>query len=113
GYCSTTIFYRILSEQVLREEERQGAKVQVIGIDHVYLAVSDLACSEKFYDGVMGILGFRKNSFSNQGDLHIQYYNRHFGLVLRPARSGTHHHDSLSPGLHHLCFRVEDSAVVD
>jgi len=49
----------------------------------------------------------------NEGDHHIQYYNPHFGFVLRPARSGTSRHDSLSPGVHHFCFRVEDAAVVD
>ena len=84
-----------------------------IGIDHIYLAVSDLDRSEGFYDRVMAILGFRKNTFMNEGDPHIQYYNRHFGFVLRPAGSPLPKHDPLSPGLHHFCFRVEDSATVD
>src|SRR5215216_6343336 len=87
--------------------------IEVIGIDHIYVAVSDLRRSEKFYDQVMTILGFRKNTFINEGDDHIQYYNRHFGFVLRPARNRTLPHDPLSPGLHHFCFRVEDSASVD
>jgi catechol-2,3-dioxygenase len=86
--------------------------MEVIGIDHIYLAVCDLECSEKFYDRVMGVLGFRKNSFTNDGDHHIQYYNRDFGLVLRPARGDTSPHDPLAPGLHHLCFRVEDCAAL-
>jgi glyoxylase I family protein len=60
----------------------------VIGIDHIYIAVSDLAVSEAFYDRVMSALGFRKNSFAIGGDPHIQYFNRHFGFVLRPARGG-------------------------
>jgi glyoxylase I family protein len=60
----------------------------------------------------MTILGFRKNTFANEDDHHIQYYNRQFGLVLRPAHSKAKH-DLLSPGLHHLCFRVEDSDTVD
>jgi glyoxylase I family protein len=87
--------------------------IEVIGIDHIFLAVSDLDRSERFYDGVMKILGFRTNTFTNEGDHHIQYYNRHFGLVLRPAHSGASKHDPLSPGVHHLCFRVEDVATVD
>jgi glyoxylase I family protein len=87
--------------------------IEVIGIDHIYLAVSDLPHSEKFYDGVMSILGFRKNTFTNEGDHHIQYYNRHFGLVLRPAHGNASKHDPLSPGLHHLCFRVEDIPTID
>ena len=78
----------------------------VIGFDHLYIAVSDLARSERFYDCVMGILGFRKNAFVIGGDPHVQYYNRHFGYVLRPARVARAH-DPFSPGLHHLCWRVE------
>jgi len=87
--------------------------IEIIGIDHIYIAVSDLHRSERFYDRVMSILGFRKNTFTNEGDGHIQYYNRHFGFVLRPARSGMPPHDPLSPGLHHFCFRVEDAAAID
>ena len=86
---------------------------EIIGIDHIYITVSDLTRSERFYDCVMRILGFRKNTFTNEGDHHIQYYNRHFGFVLRPARSNQSNYDALAPGLHHFCFRVEDSASVD
>ena len=75
----------------------------VIGIDHVYIAVSDLPASERFYDRVMmRVLGFRKNSFTISGDPHIQYFNRHFGFVLRPARIALRH-EPYSPGLHHFC----------
>ena len=86
--------------------------VEVIGIDHLYLAVSDLQRSEEYYDRIMPVLGFKKNSFENEGDLHIQYCNRHFGFVLRPAHTKSAH-DPLAPGLHHFCFRVEDCAAVD
>lgn len=112
GYCSTTVFYRVL-RQPAPGDGKEDKSVQVIGMDHIYLAVSDLARSERYYDRVMRILGFRKNSFSNEGDHHIQYYNRHFGLVLRPSCGHTHGHNSFAPGLHHLCFRVEDCAAVD
>lgn len=78
----------------------------ITGIDHIYITVSDMARSEAFYDRAMRVLGFRKNSFTIGGDLHVQYYNRHFGYVLRPAR-GDRAHDSYSPGLHHLCLRVD------
>jgi catechol 2,3-dioxygenase-like lactoylglutathione lyase family enzyme len=87
--------------------------IEVIGIDHIYIAVSDLRRSEEFYDRVMPILGFRRNSFINEGAHHVQYYNRHFGFVLRPAQSVNARHDPLSPGLHHFCFRVENSTTVD
>lgn len=78
----------------------------IIGIDHIYIAVSDMARSEQFYDRVMPLLGFRKNSFTLAGDPHVQYFNRHFGYVLRPARSAQAH-DSYAPGLHHFCLRTE------
>jgi glyoxylase I family protein len=42
---------------------------------------------------------------------HIQYFNRHFGYVVRPAKAANAH-DSYSPGLHHLCFRVDSIADV-
>lgn len=86
----------------------------VIGFDHIYIAVSDMARSELFYDRLMSVLGFRKNAFAIGGEPHIQYYNRHFGYVLRPARV-VHEPDPYSPGLHHLCLRVqsvEDVAAV-
>jgi catechol-2,3-dioxygenase len=64
-----------------------------------------MRASERFYDAVLGALGFRKTS-SSLADVHIQYYNRHFGYVLRPARS-LRTHDPYAPGLHHFCLRVD------
>jgi catechol 2,3-dioxygenase-like lactoylglutathione lyase family enzyme len=85
---------------------------EVIGIDHIYIAVSDLERSEIFYDRVMlEALGFRKNKFTLGGDPHIQYFNRHFGYVLRPSRTKAVH-DSYAPGLHHFCLRVASAADV-
>lgn len=81
--------------------------VEVIGIDHVYLTVRDLARSEAFHDRLFGVLGFRKNQFVIGGDRHVQYFNRQFGVVLRPARAGAAAHDPYAPGLHHLCLRVD------
>ncbi|CAN5144263.1 VOC family protein [soil metagenome] len=86
--------------------------IEVIGIDHIYIAVSDLARSQAFYDPLMSALGFRKNAFGINGDPHIQYYNKLFGYVLRPATANSASHDPYSPGLHHLCFRVEDKEAV-
>jgi glyoxylase I family protein len=85
---------------------------EVTGIDHIYITVSDLQRSESFYDRVLlETLGFRKNSFALGGDTHIQYFNRHFGYVLRPSRL-PNGHDAYSPGLHHFCLRVESIADV-
>jgi glyoxylase I family protein len=87
--------------------------VEVIGIDHVYLTVRDLGRSERFYDPVMAILGYRKIQSAIGGDPHIHYYNRQLGFSLRPARAGTPDHDPYAPGLHHFCFRVLDERAVD
>ena len=78
----------------------------VIGIDHLYITASDLERSVVFYDTVLrDVLGFRRNAFTIGGDPHVQYYNRHFGYVLRPARVDQSH-QPYAPGLHHLCLRV-------
>ena len=84
----------------------------VTGIDHIYITVTDLERSGGFYDRVLHeVLGFRKNKFSLNGEPHVQYYNRHFGYVLRPSRSLVKH-NPYAPGLHHFCFRVESVADV-
>lgn len=80
---------------------------EITGIDHIYITVSDLTRSEAFYDRLMvDVLGHRKNTFVLGEDRHVQYFNRHFGYVLRPARRAGPH-DPYSAGLHHFCFRVD------
>lgn len=86
--------------------------IDVGAIDHVYVAVSDLARSEAFYDGVMRLLGFKKGVFPIAGERHLHYFNRVTQYSIRPARSAGPH-DSYRPGLHHLCFRVADRDQVD
>lgn len=87
--------------------------MEINGIDHVYITVSDMAASEQFYDrALVDALGFRKNTFTLDADLHIQYACRYFGFVIRPARIKTNH-DSHAPGLHHFCFRVDTPAEVE
>jgi glyoxylase I family protein len=86
--------------------------VQVIGLDHLYLAVRDLTRSEAFYDPVMTLLGFRKTAEPLGGEPHLFYYNRDLTVALRPAKGGVDH-DRFAPGLHHLCLRVEDHTAVD
>lgn len=80
--------------------------LEVIGIDHIYITVSDLKRSEDFHGLVMEILGFRKNMFTLNNDEHIHYFNRYFSYVLRPAHSNRKY-NSYAPGVHHFCMRVE------
>lgn len=64
---------------------------EVIGIDHIYITVTNLENAETFYDVMMDVLGFRKSVLQLNGEKHVQYYNRHFSYILRPARLTTAH----------------------
>ncbi|HYC54443.1 MAG TPA: VOC family protein [Candidatus Binatia bacterium] len=86
--------------------------VEVTAVDHVYVTVSDLDRAERFYDGVMRLLGFRKGIRAIGGDPHFHYFNKVTQYSVRPARGGAAH-DPYGPGLHHLCFRVGSRAEVD
>ena len=62
---------------------------EVIGVDHIYVSVSNIERSQVFYDKLfLGALKFRKSNFVLAGDPHVQYYNRHFGYVLRQGARG-------------------------
>lgn len=86
--------------------------MDVTAVDHIYLAVSDLAASEGFYDPVMRALGFYKGDRPIGGERHAHYFNRAMQLSIRPARSARVH-DPYAPGLHHLCLQVGTPADVD
>ena len=86
--------------------------IEVTAVDHVYVAVTDLARSEAFYDAVMKLLGFRKGTQPIAGERHLHYFNPVTQYTIRSARP-SRPHDAYSPGLHHLCFRVVDEAAVD
>jgi glyoxylase I family protein len=87
--------------------------VEVIGLDHLYLTVSDLARARRFYDGVLGALGFRSGEQPIAGDPHAHYWNRALQLSIRPGRRPGVSHDPYAPGLHHLCLQLRDPAAVD
>jgi len=91
---------------------KQNYKLHVTGIDHIYVAVSDLRRSELFYDKVMRFLDFRKGTSQVDGEPFIHYYNLHFQFTLRQAKSATVH-DPLAPGLNHLCLQVQAAADVE
>jgi glyoxylase I family protein len=91
---------------------REQGSVEVLGLDHLYLAVSDLARAERFYDPVMQLLGFRKGDKPIAGEPHAHYFNRVLQITLRPARSGAPH-DPYAPGLHHLCLQLASRDAVD
>ena len=87
--------------------------IEVTGVDHIYVAVSELARSERFYDSVFKALGFRKGTKPIAGERHLHYFNRVTQYTIRAAKTPGAIHDAYSPGLHHLCFRVSTTAEVD
>lgn len=87
--------------------------MEVLGLDHLYVTVADLARSEPFYDRLMAYLGFRKSDKVVGGEPHAHYFNRVLQYSIRPARGGSVGHDPYTPGLHHVCFQVSDRAAVD
>jgi catechol 2,3-dioxygenase-like lactoylglutathione lyase family enzyme len=96
-----------------RKAGRLRRPLEVIGVDHIYLTVSDLHRSERFYDRLMRRLGFFKGTFRIGGDPHAAYFNRHLALTIRPARRRARARDRYAPGLHHLSLRVKDASGVD
>jgi catechol 2,3-dioxygenase-like lactoylglutathione lyase family enzyme len=86
--------------------------LEVVGIDHLYITVSDFARAEIFYDRVMEFLGFRKGDKRIADEPHAHYFNRVLQYTIRPAKS-TAPHDPYAPGLHHVCFQVPDRPAVD
>jgi glyoxylase I family protein len=91
----------------------EAARIEVIGVDHIYLTVSDMARSEAFYDTVFRLLDFRKGDRDIAGAPHRHYFNRITQVTIRPARAGHAAHDCYSPGLHHLCLQVASNTDVD
>jgi catechol 2,3-dioxygenase-like lactoylglutathione lyase family enzyme len=87
--------------------------ITVTAVDHIYVTVTDMQRSETFYDAVMRLLGFRKGTAPIAGERHLHYFNPITQYTIRPAKHPDHEHDSYSPGLHHVCFRVGSTAEVD
>jgi glyoxylase I family protein len=84
------------------------------GIQHIDLAVSDIARSLSFYTDVLGPLGLEELERypTYRGTEEVVYFS--FGdesLGLRPADDGTYRY--YQPGLEHLAFEVDTAEEVD
>jgi glyoxylase I family protein len=86
--------------------------IDIVGVDHIYLAVRDFDRAVAFYDSVMRFLGFKKGTLPVAGERHAHYFNRETQISIRPARSDARC-DPYRAGIHHLCLRVADRAAVD
>lgn len=86
--------------------------MEVLGLEHIDLSVSDLARSTEFYSCVLEALGFKR--FDHPAD-HVSWSNGKFSITLRPAASGLAgaDFDRYRVGLHHLALKVKQRADID
>ena len=56
--------------------------LEIIGLDHIYVTVSDLARPEAFYDPLMQAFGFFKGDKPIDGVPHVHYFTDLDGLRL-------------------------------
>ncbi len=86
--------------------------VEVVGIDHLAIRVSDLARSRDFYEALLGFMGFyREWEFDdvvgwNNGETM-------FWITQADAAGRRHKHHTGDVGYHHYAFELASQAQVD
>ena len=80
--------------------------------NHLALTVTDMARAEKYYDRLLGFLGYQQ---AEKSDEFILWAGQHGGITLSPANpdSPNKTHDRYSPGLHHFAFNADSREDVD
>lgn len=87
-------------------------------VDHLDLVVTDLGRSLEFYNGLLGPLGFTRNSeiVGERGE-RVVYIGGTGGtsVSLREAQSDSHAvpYDRYAVGIHHLCFGAPTREAVE
>ncbi|PWC12429.1 glyoxalase [Brenneria roseae subsp. americana] len=86
--------------------------VNVVGIDHLAIRVSDLERSKHFYDRVLSFLGF---TIEWEFDRVIGWNNGEtmFWITEADAQGRKHQHRTGDVGYHHYAFEVEKREDVD
>ncbi|MCW5891549.1 MAG: VOC family protein [bacterium] len=86
--------------------------MEINGIAHVFLTVSDFPACQKFYRALLPQLGMRPVI-----DAEVMLYcvGGRTALGIQPAADefAAARFDQRRPGLHHLCFRARERADVD
>lgn len=85
---------------------------RVVGIDHLVIRVSDFAKSKRFYDAVLGFLGFeRKYGYGR----HAGWSNGKtlFWIGEADAEGKRHPHRAGNIGFHHYAFELSKRKDVD
>ena len=80
--------------------------------NHLSLTVTDMARAEKYYDRLLGFLGYQQ---AEKSDAFILWASQHGAITLSPAKpdSPNKTHDRYSPGLHHFAFSADSREDVD
>jgi len=86
--------------------------MEVNGIAHVMLTVSDFDTCLPFYEELLGFLGLRP-VLKADGFLYCVGGRTAVGIVRAEARYQGERFVQLRVGLHHVCFRIRERADVD
>ena len=85
-------------------------------VHHIDLTVGDVAASRRFYDAVLGFMGYRRV----QDYAHGSDWNRlppapfhSIGIRIAEGPEAERAHDRYSRGLHHLAWAAESREDVD
>ena len=86
--------------------------VEVLGIEHLDLTVSDLARSVDFYERILPVLGFRR--LADDPD-NVRWANARLTIGLRAAESGQRRtaFNRYRAGLHHVALKALSRADID
>ncbi len=91
---------------------RKGQSVEINGIAHVVLTVSNFETSATFYEKLLPFLGMKKVF---KGDEFLYYLGGRTGLAISQCEERYRHERFVQRrvGLHHLCFRARQRSDVD
>ena len=86
--------------------------MEINGVAHVMLTVSDFAACAPFYEEILGFLGLRP-VIKADGMLYCVGGRTAVGIVQAEDRYRDERFAQLRVGLHHVCFRARERADVD
>jgi len=84
-------------------------------VHHIDLTVTNKERSRRFYDAVLGFLGYRRSADYDHGsdwDREGDPFHS-IGIIEALGEGATRTHDRYSPGLHHLAWTAESREDVD
>lgn len=84
--------------------------LEVLGLEHLDLTVSDLGRSALFYNKVLGELGFKR--LADDVD-NFRWANAFMSIAIRPASTRRPAFSRYRVGLHHVAFKAKSREAVD